>query len=93
MTGLAQRLAGPVLALLLPAAAAALEVSSPDNRIAFSIGTGDDGVPRYSVRYGDELVVQESRLGMRFANHRTARSCAWNPQDILACCCWVARSK
>ena len=70
MTGLAQRLAGPILALLLPAAATALEVSSPDNRIAFSIGTGDDGVPRYSVRYGDELVVQESRLGMRFANHR-----------------------
>ena len=70
ITGLAQRLAGPILALLLPAAAAALEVSSPDNRIAFSIGTGDDGVPRYSVRYGDELVVQESRLGMRFANHR-----------------------
>jgi alpha-glucosidase len=70
ITGLAQRLAGPILALLLPAAGAALEVSSPDNRIAFSIETGDDGVPRYGVRYGDELVVRESRLGMRFANHR-----------------------
>jgi len=44
ITGLAQRLAGPILALLLPAAGDALEVSSPDNRIAFSIETGDDSV-------------------------------------------------
>ena len=57
------------MALLGPATALAMQVSSPDARITFSIDPGDDGVPRYSVLYRGEPVIRESRLGMRFANH------------------------
>jgi len=56
-----------VLATLISAPAAALQISSPDTRIAFTIETDAAGVPRYSVRYHGEPVVQSSRLGLRFA--------------------------
>lgn len=56
-----------MLALLLPATAVALQVNSPDSRIAVFVDTDDQGIPRYSVRYRGETVVGESRLGIRFA--------------------------
>jgi len=58
-----------MLALLLPATAVALQVNSPDSRIAVFVDTDDQGIPRYSVRYRGETVVGESRLGIRFAGH------------------------
>jgi alpha-glucosidase len=57
------------MALLLPAVAVALQVESPDSRIAVIVDTDDQGIPRYSVRYRGEPVVRESRLGMRFSGH------------------------
>jgi len=67
--GIRHSVAGAIVALLGPATALAMQVSSPDARITFSIDPGDDGVPRYSVLYRGEPVIRESRLGMRFANH------------------------
>ena len=55
-------------ALFLPAAALALQISSPDTRIAFAIDTDERGVPHYSVRYRGQVIVDQSRLGLRFAN-------------------------
>lgn len=69
MRRIAQSLAGSMLVSLLPAAAVALQVNSPDKRIVFSVDTGDNGVPRYTIRYRGEPVILESRLGMRFAGH------------------------
>ena len=67
--GIAYSLAASVLALLPPVADCAVQVSSPDTRIAVVVDTDDKGIPRYSVRYRNDLVVGESRLGLRFANH------------------------
>ncbi|MDJ0911674.1 MAG: glycoside hydrolase family 97 protein [Woeseiaceae bacterium] len=39
---------------------------SPDRRIQFRLETDQAGTPRYSVKYGDEVVVAPSRLGLRF---------------------------
>jgi alpha-glucosidase len=51
--------------------ALALEtISSPDERIGFSISTNDKGWLVYSVVFGDETVVAESRLGLRFRAHQ-----------------------
>ena len=62
-------LAGSMLALLLPAAAVPLQVHSPDSRITVTVGIDDLGNPHYNIRYGGDVVVRESRLGLRFANH------------------------
>jgi alpha-glucosidase len=67
--GIAYSLAASLLALLLPVAACAVQVSSPDTRIAVTVDTDDKGIPRYSVRYRTDLVISESRLGLRFASH------------------------
>ena len=58
-----------MLALLLPALAFALQVNSPDTRITVEVDTDDDGAPRYSIRYRGNPVINESRLGIRFAEH------------------------
>ena len=58
-----------MLALMFPAAVLAVQVNSPDTRVAVVIDTDDQGTPHYSVRYRGQVVVGESRLGMRFANH------------------------
>ena len=42
------------------------DVVSPDGRIRFSVSTDTDGRPSYSVTLGDEIVIGESRLGLRF---------------------------
>lgn len=52
--------------LLLPLLASPIEVTSPDGRIVFDIDTGEGGVPSYTVLYGGESIVGESRLGLRF---------------------------
>ena len=67
--GIAHSLAASVLALLLPAAALAVQVSSPDTRVAVIVDTDDRGIPHYSVRYRGDVIVGESRLGLRFAEH------------------------
>lgn len=48
-----------------PAVAAELEAGSPDGRIRVVVSDAQ-GVPRYSVRYRGETVVEPSRLGMVF---------------------------
>jgi alpha-glucosidase len=42
-------------------------VASPDGHNGFSLVIDGAGVPRYSVRRGEETVVADSRLGLRFA--------------------------
>ena len=59
----------PFVALLLASSAGAGEVNSPDGRITVNVFIADRAEPAYSVRYGDEEVVGESRLGLRFAEH------------------------
>jgi alpha-glucosidase len=65
----------PLFCLLLLASSAALaessapvtsSLASPDGRIEFSVQIDRFGSPRYSVRHGEETVVSESRLGLRF---------------------------
>jgi len=43
-------------------------VVSPDGRNGFSLLIDHAGQPRYSIRRGAEVVVRESRLGLRFAD-------------------------
>jgi len=54
--------------LLLATQAPAVEVHSPDGRIAFSVDLDGDGRARYGIVYGDEAIIGESRLGLRFAS-------------------------
>ena len=55
--------------LWLPASAQALQVNSPDTRISVTVDTDDNGAPSYSVRYRGKVVIDESRLGLRFRDH------------------------
>lgn len=41
-------------------------VSSPDGNIVFSLTIDPLGSPRYTVKYGEETLVSDSRLGLRF---------------------------
>jgi alpha-glucosidase len=43
-----------------------IDVFSPDGDIRFSLGLDQSGAPRYSVRYRNEVVVADSRIGLRF---------------------------
>jgi len=45
-------------------------VSSPDGKIVFSISTNDKSWLIYSVTFVDEAVVSNSRLGLRFREHK-----------------------
>jgi len=67
--GLLEIMFGGMAILLLPLSALSLEVTSPDHQITFDIDTDDRGAPTYSVRFRDEAVIEESRLGLRFASH------------------------
>lgn len=61
---------GVALALATgPATAAELEARSPDGEIRVRV-SDEQGVPRYSVRYRGETVVEPSRLGMVFKRGR-----------------------
>ncbi len=55
--------------LLLATPAAGVEVASPDGRITVDLLVTERAEPAYRVRYGEETVVGESRLGLRFADH------------------------
>ena len=57
-----------LVAMFLPVLSMAAEVSSPDGRIVFSLGIDKFQVPRYSVTFNGESVVDGSRLGLRFEN-------------------------
>ena len=57
------------LAALSTAMAEGATVSSPDGRITYDVFIADRAEPAYRVRYRDEEVVGESRLGLRFAEH------------------------
>ena len=58
-----------IAALLTVPLARGGEVTSPDGQITFGIYIADRAEPAYSVRYRDEEVIGESRLGLRFADH------------------------
>ncbi|MEX2124061.1 MAG: glycoside hydrolase family 97 protein [Woeseia sp.] len=53
-------------AFALPGSLWSAELRSPDGEIVFSIDVDGKGSPRYSVSYRDEMVIEDSRLGMRF---------------------------
>jgi alpha-glucosidase len=63
----------PLMPLLVPAVAGSAvpevlaTVASPDGRNEFSLRIDRYGAPRYSLRRGDEVVVGDARLGLRFA--------------------------
>jgi alpha-glucosidase len=44
-------------------------VGSPDGRIQLSVEVDQNGSPRYSVKQGDEDIILDSRLGLRFKSH------------------------
>jgi alpha-glucosidase len=63
------RLHHPLTFLLAPrpgAPEAVARVASPDGLNVFELIIDPLGVPRYRVRRGDEVVVKEARLGLRF---------------------------
>ena len=49
--------------------AAAGEVRSPDGEIRVDVSIADRDVPVYRVTFRDEVIVADSRLGLRFADH------------------------
>lgn len=55
---------------LLASLAHAALVASPDGRIVVDVDIADRAEPVYSVRFRDEEVIGQSRLGLRFAEHR-----------------------
>ena len=57
-----------LLAPRTPAPAALAAVASPDGRNEFSLLIDHQGIPRYSLRRGDEVLVSDARLGLRFAD-------------------------
>ena len=63
------------LAVTLPAVATALDVQSPDGKIALSFGVkdmeGDQGVPAYSVTVEEQKILADSRLGFELADDKT----------------------
>lgn len=67
-----KRLAQLTFVFLLAAtsglAASAGNVLSPDGHIRFSLQTDSWGRPTYTVRYGDEIVIRDSMLGLRFSS-------------------------
>ncbi|MGI9236160.1 MAG: glycoside hydrolase family 97 protein [Woeseiaceae bacterium] len=58
-----------VAALTFSSQTDAIEANSPDGRIVVEIDLTAQGELRYSVRYGDEVVIAASRLGLRFQQH------------------------
>jgi alpha-glucosidase len=58
-----------VAALMLSSETHAVELHSPDGRIAVEVVLGLTGQAEYSVRYLDETIVAPSRLGLRFQKH------------------------
>jgi alpha-glucosidase len=52
-----------------PAPAIALQINSPDTRISVFVDTDENGAPHYSIRYRGRVIIDESRLGIRFADH------------------------
>jgi len=57
----------PLFALLFAttAHAEAWHLSSPNGRVQFEIERSSEGLPRYSVKYDGNVVIQPSRLGVR----------------------------
>jgi alpha-glucosidase len=64
-----QHLLVTLVSLLIALPADSAEVSSPDGQIRFEIGVAERQEIAYSIRYGDEVIVGQSRLGLRFADH------------------------
>ena len=52
----------------------AVEVTSPNGRIVVDVTLDAGGRPNYSVRFDDEIVIGDSRLGMRFQRHASLES-------------------
>ncbi len=51
--------------LIAVAPAPAAEVSSPDGRIVFDLALDANGQAEYAVRFGDETIIDRSKLGLR----------------------------
>ncbi len=57
------------MSLIAVSLAEAAEVRSPDGAVLVEVSIADRDTPVYRIRYRDEVVVGESRLGLRFADH------------------------
>ena len=70
MTFIRATIIGLILLTSSQLALALDSVSSPDGKIVFSISTNDKSWLVYSVSFADEAVVSDSRLGLRFREHK-----------------------
>ena len=61
-----------IAALLLPLAAAAQTVKSPDGNVAVTFSLTGNGVPTYEMKYKNREVVKPSHLGLELAKDRHA---------------------
>ena len=61
-----------IAALLLPLAAAAQTVKSPDGNVAVTFSLTGNGVPTYEMKYKNREVVKPSHLGLDLAKDRHA---------------------
>ncbi|MBH5322006.1 glycoside hydrolase family 97 protein [Aurantiacibacter sediminis] len=57
-----------LIALLLPAAALAGTVTSPDGRIVATLDANGEGVPTYSVSFDGEAIIDPSTIGFTFTD-------------------------
>ncbi len=62
------RFALSFLAIILPGAALAGEVASPDGRIVATLDANGEGTPVYSVTFDGEPVINESSIGFNFTD-------------------------
>jgi alpha-glucosidase len=53
----------------VPPTAFAVQINSPDTRISVLVDVDENGAPHYSIRYRGRVIIGESRLGIRFADH------------------------
>lgn len=60
--------------LLVPHISVGADLLSPDGRIRFALDTDANGVPRYSIKYRGQQIIDASRLGLRFSSEKALES-------------------
>ena len=68
--------------LLLPIAATAQTVSSPDGQVVVDFSLSNDGVPTYQMTYKGKTVIKPSTLGLELAKDKHA-SKGYKETDLL----------
>lgn len=67
------RIISALLLLIVPVTAHAGSVASPDGRIVATLDVDGDGIARYSVRVGDDLIIAPSNLGFNLTDEDPLR--------------------